>query len=42
MWRNVGATMPGVESLPESHLGTKEHWDQVYEYVIDEFMEDEK
>lgn len=31
----AGTTMPNVESLPESHLGTKEHWDQVYEYVVD-------
>jgi len=34
--------MAEVESLPESHLGTKEHWDQVYEYVMGEFMKDEK
>ncbi|WFD28851.1 N-acetylphosphatidylethanolamine-hydrolyzing phospholipase D [Malassezia nana] len=27
--------MPQVESLPESHLGTKEHWDQVYEFGED-------
>jgi len=33
-----GGTMPAVptimnsvENLPESKLGTKEHWDQVYE-----------
>ena len=26
-------TMEGVPDLPESRLGTKEHWDSVYEYV---------
>ncbi|SHO80050.1 Similar to S.cerevisiae protein EFM4 (Lysine methyltransferase) [Malassezia sympodialis ATCC 42132] len=26
--------MAEVESLPESHLGTKEHWDQVYEREV--------
>lgn len=31
-----------VESLPESHLGTKEHWDQVYAYVMKTLMEDER
>ena len=25
--------MEGVPDLPESRLGTKEHWDSVYEYV---------
>ena len=46
VWRcgdTVGATMANpVESLPESHLGTKEHWDQVYAYVMKTLMEDER
>lgn len=31
---DIVMTPPVVESLPESKLGTKEHWDGVYEYVL--------
>lgn len=36
-WQATQTTMAearAVEELPESRLGTKEHWDSVYEYVI--------